>query len=79
MEIDPTELQLQSVLHKHVIDTQLQIIFHIQCAEYIEDKVVNTPLIDIREMLDKVIITEKTEAPVDKREEKKDAWDNLSF
>ena len=34
-------------------------------------------LVDVREMLDEVMVTEKTKAPVDKGEEKKEAWDNL--
>ena len=44
-----------------------------------EDKVVTTVLVDVREMLDEVIVTQETEAPVDKREEKKASWDNPSF
>ena len=43
------------------------------------DKVVITALVVVREVLDQVIVTQKTEAPVDKREEKKDTGDNPSF
>ena len=35
--------------------------------------------VDVSEMLDKVVVTKKTEAPVDKRKEVKDSKDNLSF
>ena len=45
----------------------------------IEDEVVINALVDVKEMLDEVIVTQKTEAPVDKREEKKDTGDNPSF
>ena len=30
-------------------------------------------------MHDEVVVAEKTEAPVDKTEEEKDAWDNFFF
>ena len=56
------------------------IIFHILGAGNIEvvEEEINVS-VGVSEMLDKVVITKKAEAPVDKREENKDAWDNLSF
>ena len=36
-------------------------------------------LVGVIEMCGKVKVTEKSKDPVDQREEKKDAWDNLLF
>ena len=52
-------------------DTKFFISFQILCAI--------TGLVNISEVRDEVIVTEKSKAPVNKREEKRDARDNLPF
>ena len=54
-------------------------IFHVLCAGNVEGKVAVYALVSVRKVLDEVIVTKKTKAPVDQREKKKDTRDNLPF
>ena len=76
---DRVVLVLRKVRFKHVhIFKQLTLIVecisYSQCARRWVDI-----LVDVSEMCDVIIVTKKTKAPVDKREEKKDARDNFLF
>ena len=51
-------------------------IFDFRCARKGEDTKSIKVLVDVSKMIDKVVVVEKTKCPVDKTEEKKEAWDN---
>ena len=54
-------------------------IFDFRCARKGEDTKSIKVLVDVSKMIDKVVVAEKTKCPVDKTEEKKEAWDNPFF
>ena len=70
---------VKSRLLSKVVFCQKLGIFHTQCAQNEEDKVAMNVLVNLSKVSDKVVITKKAKAPIDKRKEKKDARNNLLF
>ena len=61
------------MLRHTIVDFIFNFIFYVQEMLWLRCR----NIVGVSEMLDDVKVTKKTEAPVEKREEKKYTWDNL--